>query len=484
MNYSILTQVVDELSRALPGAKVDRIYPTAQSGVCFVLHRPRKNLLLLLAADRALPRLHLLTAKPVAADTVSPFVLFLRSRLAGLRLAKVGIVNDDRVVTFTFHGQDDDYRLICELTGASANMLLTDQADTILSVLYPVPLSNENARLLMPGISYVPPEKKPPRGGRAADREAGGRTDGPSPVPAEGAEFPLNRGTEIFFEQRMRDRESSALQTRLRSLVRRSLAKAGRRVEALTRDRAHGERAEEYRTKGSLLLANLASVERKADSIRLNDYRGNLVDITLDPRLSPTRNADAYFKRYKKAKAGLGIIQDRLAQSRAEEAALHELLARVENASGIEDLRDVEHELARRGYSGGGSKKEVKEHAGVSLPGIRKFLFQGWEILVGRSAAGNDALTMKLARPEDLWLHAEGMPGSHVLVRNPGRGDVPPVVLARAASLAALYSKGKSAAKVPVLYTRAKYVRKPKGARPGAVTVSERKTIVAVPAAE
>jgi predicted ribosome quality control (RQC) complex YloA/Tae2 family protein len=483
MNYSILTQVVDELSHALPGAKVDRIYSTNHNGVCFVLHRPRKNLLLLLAGDRALPRLHLLTAKPAAADTASPFVLFLRSRLAGLRLAKVGIVNDDRVVTFAFHGQDSDYHLICELTGVSANMLLTDHADTILSVLYPVPLSDENARPLMPGVSYVPPEKKPARG-KAADRDADGRAGGSRPVPAEGAEFPVNRGTELFFEQRMRDREFSGLQARLRSLARRALAKVGRRIEALSRDLVSGERAEEYRTKGSLLLANLASVEREAESIRLNDYSGDLVDIALDPRLSPARNADAYFKRYKKAKAGLGIIQDRLARSRAEDASLQALLARVEDASGIDGLRDVEHELARRGYAGGGAKKEIKEHAGAPLPAIRKFLFQGWEILVGRSAAGNDALTMKLARPEDLWLHAEGMPGSHVLVRNPARGDVPAAVLARAASLAARYSKGKGAAKVPVLYTRAKHVRKPKGARPGAVTVSERKTIVAVPAAE
>ena len=101
---------------------------------------------------------------------------------------------------------------------------------------------------------------------------------------------------------------------------------------------------------------------------------------------------------------------------------------------------------------------------------------------MGKSAAGNDHITTKLARPDDLWLHAEGMAGSHVLIRNPGRTEVPSGVLMKAASLAAYHSKGRSAGKVPVAYTRAKFVKKPKGAKPGLVTLSERKTVMATPA--
>jgi predicted ribosome quality control (RQC) complex YloA/Tae2 family protein len=103
---------------------------------------------------------------------------------------------------------------------------------------------------------------------------------------------------------------------------------------------------------------------------------------------------------------------------------------------------------------------------------------------VGKSAAGNDYITMKLARPDDLWLHAEGMPGSHVVVRNPGKRDIPDGVLKKAASLAAWYSKGKNSAKIPVAYTRAAYVKKPKGAAPGSVVLVERKTMMAVPEPE
>jgi predicted ribosome quality control (RQC) complex YloA/Tae2 family protein len=103
---------------------------------------------------------------------------------------------------------------------------------------------------------------------------------------------------------------------------------------------------------------------------------------------------------------------------------------------------------------------------------------------VGANAAANDELTVKLARPDDLWLHAEGLPGSHVLVRNPMKTDVPPDILLKAAALAALHSKGKTAGKVPVTYTFARFVRKPKGAKPGLVHLSRRRTLMVKPGDE
>jgi predicted ribosome quality control (RQC) complex YloA/Tae2 family protein len=88
---------------------------------------------------------------------------------------------------------------------------------------------------------------------------------------------------------------------------------------------------------------------------------------------------------------------------------------------------------------------------------------------------------MKIARPEDIWLHAEGLPGSHVLIRNPGGRDIPSEVFFKAASLAAYYSKGRNSGKVSVTYTRAGLVRKPKGAKPGLVMLTDRKSIMVKP---
>jgi predicted ribosome quality control (RQC) complex YloA/Tae2 family protein len=119
----------------------------------------------------------------------------------------------------------------------------------------------------------------------------------------------------------------------------------------------------------------------------------------------------------------------------------------------------------------------------VATQPYRSIVHEGWTILVGKSAAGNDYITRKLARPDDLWLHAEGMPGSHVVIRNPDKRDIPQGVLRKAASLAAYHSKGRGSSKVPVAYTRAANVKKPKGAALGLVTLTGRKTIMAAPEA-
>lgn len=108
----------------------------------------------------------------------------------------------------------------------------------------------------------------------------------------------------------------------------------------------------------------------------------------------------------------------------------------------------------------------------AATPEVKAFEVEGYEILVGQSAADNDRLTFQVAAPQDLWLHAAGMPGSHVIIRNPGGGDVPRPVVKRAAELAVYFSKARAAkGKIEVHVCRACDVRKPRGAKPGSVTL-------------
>jgi predicted ribosome quality control (RQC) complex YloA/Tae2 family protein len=173
-------------------------------------------------------------------------------------------------------------------------------------------------------------------------------------------------------------------------------------------------------------------------------------------------------------------MRERFTAARDEAVFLASVQEDLQTAGGRDELPAIRSLLARRGYVKEGAGK-VKGTRAASAPPFRTVRHEGWEILMGKSAAGNDYITMKLARPDDLWLHAEGMPGSHVVVRNPGKRDIPGGVLNKAASLAAWYSKGKNSAKVPVAYTRAASVKKPKGAAPGSVVLTERKTMMAVP---
>jgi predicted ribosome quality control (RQC) complex YloA/Tae2 family protein len=258
-------------------------------------------------------------------------------------------------------------------------------------------------------------------------------------------------------------------------------AKTERLREALSRELLSAERAEDYRRFGDLVLANLNKLKTGMERVELTGYDGKTAEVLLDPKRSPAWNAERYFKKYKKAKAGRDIIVTRLKQTDDDAAYLQSRLLRLDEAESIDELMGLQSELDSRGHLRKRTGERSDSHSELSALPFRKVVYGEWEILIGRSAAGNDYLTMKLARPDDLWLHAEGLPGSHVLVRNPRNADIPPDVLLKAAGLAAFYSKGKASGKVSVTYTRAGLVKKPKGAKPGLVTLSERKSVMVNP---
>jgi predicted ribosome quality control (RQC) complex YloA/Tae2 family protein len=258
------------------------------------------------------------------------------------------------------------------------------------------------------------------------------------------------------------------------------LKKARRRREAVAADLRTAKLAETYRLKGDLILANLRQLKTGMEAAELQGYDGVSVSLTLEPKRSPKENAEAYFRKYKKAKAGLPLIEARLRRTDEEISLLQARLAELEAIEDVDVLRRLLPGPRRSApYDQGLEEKRRKPEAGDSR--IRKIFYCGWEILIGGNAAANDELTTKLARPDDLWLHAEGLPGSHVLVRNPMKGEVPDDILLKAAALAALHSKGKTAGKVPVTYTLARFVRKPKGAKPGLVHLSRRRTVMVRP---
>jgi predicted ribosome quality control (RQC) complex YloA/Tae2 family protein len=476
MDFDLLSQVVDELSALLSGARLERVYQEDNHGICLLFHRNRKDHVLLVSPDRSLPRLHLVSKKPPAAGPVHGFVLYLRSHLSGARVEEIRLVTHDRVAEFRFTGGNAVYRLVFELFGSAANLILMDGASAVLAVYHPVPPGQGVKRPLLPGLTYEPQEKKARREGKA----------GPGPLdafgPGSGRGSSPNRIVEQYYGDLLRRRRLDGARARLSAVMKKALSKAERRAGAVSGDLASAEKADEYRRAGDLILANLARIEKGAEQAELTGYDGRTVTVRLDPRKSPARNADACFRKYKKARAGHALLMKRLDGVRAEIAFLRSLQDACNHAGDEDAIVHVRSELAARGYAVQGRPAASGKPAPEAPQGHRKYIYEGWEILVGKSAAGNDHITTKLARPDDLWLHAEGMAGSHVLIRNPGRTEVPSGVLMKAASLAAYHSKGRSAGKVPVAYTRAKFVRKPRGAKPGLVTLSERKTVMAVPA--
>jgi predicted ribosome quality control (RQC) complex YloA/Tae2 family protein len=470
MNFHILSLVVEELSALLTNARVERVYQGKHGGLYLLLHRERTKFVLLLSPDRSMPRLHLVSVKPAAGDSPHRFILFLRSRVSGTRVSGIGLLNLDRVVEIRFSRQGEEYSLLFELFGSSANLVLVDPSSKILEVYNPVPPSDEATRPLLPGLVYRAPERSRNTGFQKQNPESGFNF-GPSP----------NRSAEQYYEHLIEQRHITTIKSELTSRMRKDLAKTLRLISALSGDLQSADRVEEYRQAGDLVLAHLKELRTGMERADVVGYDGSTVTVILDPKRSPSKNAELYFKKYKKARMGRDIIAARLRRSTDEASYLKSLLKDIEQARDVDALMSIRNELVAQGRLGQKPTVQKKMRQGTVSPAIRKIIFNGWEILVGKSAAGNDHLTTKMARPDDLWLHAEGMPGSHVIVRNPNAGIIPPDVLVKAAALAAFHSKGRNAGKVPVTYTRAGLVKKPKGAKPGLVMLQERKSLMVMP---
>jgi predicted ribosome quality control (RQC) complex YloA/Tae2 family protein len=230
---------------------------------------------------------------------------------------------------------------------------------------------------------------------------------------------------------------------------------------------------------GRLLLMNIGEVRKGMTSIEVADELrgGRVVKITLDPALPPTANAEKYFEKAKNIKRDREESEKRGREFRAKDAVLTLLessrAACESDESRKEWMETHEDELEELGLGGGADEKEK--------PPFRLFVVAGgYEVWVGKNSANNDLLTFRYSKPNDIWMHARGSSGSHTVVKVREKGKViPKEALQQAAGIAAYYSKMRNAKHVPVAYCERKYVRKPKGAPPGTVTL-EREEILFV----
>jgi predicted ribosome quality control (RQC) complex YloA/Tae2 family protein len=280
-------------------------------------------------------------------------------------------------------------------------------------------------------------------------------------------------------------------QTLLAGLLRRmqsEISAAERLSTKLGQEAALYREGELHARKGQLLLANRARIRRGEQTVELADYADSgtpLLRIELDPACSIEENAKRYFALHRKAKRGGGIVEKRLEEATRRLATLRSLVQEAETAKDVGELQRVDAALARvarRRPIQGPAAPRVRESEGPEPRAFRSS--DGLAILVGKSGAGNDHLTWRLARPHDLWLHAQGIPGSHVLVRLAKGKQTPPRTLCEAAQLAAYYSRARGQVKVPVDYALRKFLRKPKAAAPGAALLSREKTITVRPEAD
>ena len=252
------------------------------------------------------------------------------------------------------------------------------------------------------------------------------------------------------------------------SKLKRAVKSRERHRDGILKQLKECQEAEIFRRKGEAILAHIYEIPKRAEQVILTDWEGQELTIALDPNLMPSRNAEKYFKRYRKAKGNPEEIKANLA---AVTSAINELKEQHAFLDSIDDpekfneaVKDLNEWIApeqKKVSSFINSHNRRKKSAAYVPPHLNIFK-DGINILVGLSARGNRHVTFKLARPEDIWLHAHEMPGAHVIIKGARREELEGdkrEILEFAAGLAAAHSSGKGAGSVPVDYTERKYVR-------------------------
>ena len=268
-------------------------------------------------------------------------------------------------------------------------------------------------------------------------------------------------------------REKQALQ----AAVNARLEKLYKRLQFQLDVLAQSVSYESIREQGEFMLAYAHEIKRGMEHIQVHDYIHDVpVVLTLDPTLSAAENANKLFKRYQKLKSSSTAAQQQKDQVLPEIAYWESILLSIEQSETMEELQDIRTELQIQQLI-----RTVHSQGKSTPPQSKPLRFvsnDGVEILCGRNNIQNDLVTCRLSRSGDTWLHAQGMPGSHVLIKaNP----VPPETLRQAAHIAAFFSRGRHSSNVPVDYTLIKNVHKPSGSKPGFVTYTNQKTLFVTP---
>ncbi|GGH43975.1 hypothetical protein GCM10008014_05090 [Paenibacillus silvae] len=253
-----------------------------------------------------------------------------------------------------------------------------------------------------------------------------------------------------------------------------------KKLDNLNKDLLEADDADKYRLWGELLFASLHLVNKGDKSVELvnfYDEEQRSITIQLDPLLTPSDNAQRYFKRYNKYKNSLAVIHEQLGKTKDEIAYLDNLLQQLSIAS-MNDIEEIRDELVQQGYLRDRNKKGKKKKKN-DRPTVHQFTSsEGIDILVGKNNLQNEYVTNRLASANDTWLHTKDIPGSHVVIRSTDYGEA---TLEEAAQLAAYFSQAKESSSVPVDYTYIRHVRKPSGAKPGFVIYDHQKTLFVTP---
>lgn len=287
---------------------------------------------------------------------------------------------------------------------------------------------------------------------------------------------------EYFFLNRDSKDRIKQKSSELRKSVSLKLERILNKVEKQKLELAEASKRESLRIKGDLLTANMHMLSKGDSSVSVQNYYSESlenVDISLNPRLSPSENAQRYYKKYNKLKTAHALLAEQIEQAEEEIDYLQNIVYSIDNCTEVQEIDEIKEELVSEGYLKKSSLKNKKSASAPSKP-YEYISSDEYHIYVGKNNKQNDQLTMRYASRDDLWFHTKDIPGSHVIVKTNG-AEVPESTVLEAATLAAYYSKASQSSNVPVDYALRKHVKKPNSAKPGMVIYENNSTVYVTP---
>lgn len=297
----------------------------------------------------------------------------------------------------------------------------------------------------------------------------------------ESSDPDLNHALDEFYLYQANHDWVKQKSSKIERLVKNEQKKLTKKTVKLKKQLDQAENSEGYRIRGEILNANLAQVKPGMTKISLPNYYDNNrpIEIKLDAALSPARNGQKYFTRYKKLRDSIKHVKEQIEIANDNLRYFDSIQTAIDNAE-PEDIDQITDELINQGYLKRPQKQKRKKK--VTEHNLNKFrLSSGKTVLVGKNNYQNDWLTLKKANKTDIWFHVKNIPGSHVILQdaNPSNDDI-----LEAAEIAAYFSKAKNSAHVQVDYVQDKRVKKPNGARPGFVIYTGQNSIEVTPEKE
>jgi predicted ribosome quality control (RQC) complex YloA/Tae2 family protein len=475
MDEQSIQAVVNEIAPMLTGRTPGKIFQLGPASLAIDFGL-RAAGYLYLSAESAAPGLYLIKRRvrdlEKQSRPLSQFAQSLRKELQQTRLVSITKEKTDRIVRLTFAGTDElgherASQLLTQLTGSSANLLILNDRETIVRALRASQTVGQR-----PGDTY-----------RQSDSTRPPQTRKPSALlemMRSSTHDTASAAADHYFTSLLAEKQQAAQIASARAELRRKISQQQKLLGRLEQDLREHDDPEQHKRVGDLLLANLHTATRAGNRVTLIDYFSDdarKLAVEIDVSVSLPEEATRRFARYarsKRASEQIKLRQDTVVQG----------LRKLESDLASLDQAIAEGKLPATAAKSPGprSTRDQQRAAPERVRGTRRYVSaDGLEILVGRTSHDNDHLTFKVAKPNDLWLHAADYGGSHVVVRNSSRKEIPSRTLIEAAQLAAHFSQAKKDPKVDVHYTERKFVSKPRKAKPGLVRLERFKTILVQP---